>query len=359
MKYIVLVLSVLVLMSCGRMTYDEVDLSKDEITAIRQIDSLAGGLYTLKAKIQLDNVIYDNKAMALHQFMDIDINENYIAAIPEFGIVYLWGKDGHYITNIGAKGRSAGMYRYAAGVSFDGPDIVWVYDSQQKQMLKYKIDGKSVTHLETHDVATDLPGPLVKFYGKAGDDYFFYSPKEKDCDMVLMADDRMHFHMSFKHAETDKALGFHNLMVVNKDRVFVSDDYYPGLFNRHVYNLRSGRIEVYDLKGELLRVHKRPYRKPTSLTPVFDKSGSIYYLIQSGKDNANCALYNINGKRVHLFELNGNSTDSIDYFQMQHEEAVQSYDIGSGGYRKVIVTNDADKTKSAVLYVWDFELGPI
>ncbi len=222
-------------------------------------------------------------------------------------------------------------------------------------MLKYKIENKKAVLLETHDVSTELPGKLVKFYGKAGDDFFFYSPKEKDCDSIFMADEEMHFHMSFKHMDSDKALGINNLMVVNKGRVFVSDDYYPRTFNKHIYDLRSGRIEVYDLKGNLLRIHKRPYKMPTSLTPTFDHSGRIYYLLQNGKKNAKCTIYDVNGRKIHSFKLNGNYIDEGDYFQTQYEEVVQTHNIGDGHYRKVVVTKPVDETKSAVLYVWDFD----
>ncbi|HET54045.1 MAG TPA: 6-bladed beta-propeller [Ignavibacteria bacterium] len=358
MKYIVLALAVLMLMACGsNMVYDDIDLSKDEIAAIKKINSLAGGLYKPKSKIQLDNVIYDNKPMALNQFIDIDINENYIAAIPQFGIVYLWDKAGKYITNIGSKGFSPGMYRYALSIAFDGPDAIWVFDNMKKQMLKYKIENRKAILLETHDISTELPGVLVKFYGKAGDDFFFYSPKEKDCDSILMADEKMHFHMSFKHVESDKAAGVNNLMVVNKDRVYVSDDYYPRTFNKHIYDLRSGRIEVYDLKGNLLRIHKRPYKMPTSLTPTFDKSGRIYYLLQNENTNATCTVYDVNGRKIHSysFKSTSNYINENNYFQTHNEEVVQTHNIGNGHYRKVVVTKPADDTISAVLYIWDFE----
>lgn len=43
--------------------------------------------------------------MALHMFIVIDINWKYIAAIPQFGIIYLWDIEKNYITNISSKKR--------------------------------------------------------------------------------------------------------------------------------------------------------------------------------------------------------------------------------------------------------------
>lgn len=41
----------------SNMVYDNVNLSKDENATIKKINSLARGLYKLKDKIQLNNVI--------------------------------------------------------------------------------------------------------------------------------------------------------------------------------------------------------------------------------------------------------------------------------------------------------------
>lgn len=355
MKIFIYIFTVFILLSCSKAVYDPTDISPEDMKAITDIDSFYGGMYKLKNRVQLENATRGGVTRPVSRFFHIDINENYILGTLSTFEIALWDKTGRFISFVGDKGKGPGEYDAAEAAFFYDPETIIVFDAGRRLFIEYKITGDTVEYMETYDVSFLLHYPML--YAKRDNSIYFYSSNNINGNMVVVLDDQFKLKTSFRKVKIKKSEPMAMSIVVCNDRVLIPDDMKFNLSKKNSAALRSGKIEVFDLEGNLLRVHKRPYRGGVSFTPIFDKSGTIYYLAEYSKNVTKFTFYDINGKMLHSFKTKYDFKNDKLKFQSPDEKIILVEDIGNGNHRKVLFVESGDLDMSTVLYVYDFDIG--